>query len=93
MVHNFCFSDVIEYIKFNNKCPNKTTNFILLIFVSCREQKFVGRVLDSIIHMMNDSYVSASLFHCFCFGLEFIILNFSVSVQEKASILRLASNW
>ena len=54
---------------------------------------FVGRVLDSVIRLMNDSHISSSLFHCFCFGLEFIILNFSVSAQEKASILRFASNW
>ena len=63
------------------------------VFAWYREQDFIPSVLDRVICIMNDIYISHSLFQCFCYGLEFMILNFLLSSQEKSSISRFASNW
>ena len=53
---------------------------------------FVSRSLTSVFLLMNHPNTSASLFHCFSLGLEFLVLNFSLSTQDKAPVLRFATN-
>ncbi len=54
---------------------------------------FVKNVLDLVILLMNDSNISAALFHSLCYGLELMILNFSLSFHEKSSVIRFSSTW
>ena len=57
-----------------------------------RDQNFISKVVELITHILLHQNLSTSIFHSISVGLELLVLNFSLSAQERTLIINSASN-
>lgn len=57
-----------------------------------KDQGFTLNILELITRIMVHPTVSTALFHSICLGLELLVLNFSLSAQEKTAVINSASS-
>ncbi len=57
-----------------------------------RDPEFSGRLLEAIIPILLHPHTSTHIFHSLTLGLEYLVVNFSVTVQERVSLARTAAS-
>ena len=66
---------------------------LLMIFSDvCRDANFCSHLLELVVPILVNQQTSTNLFHSLTTGLELLVVNFSLTAQERAKIATTAAS-
>lgn len=69
-----------------------TWTVIFSDIILCRDANFSSHLLELVIPILINQQTSTNLFHCLTTGLELLVVNFSLTAQERAKIATTAAS-
>lgn len=63
-----------------------------IVFLWYRETDFPGQLLERVIPLLLHPHTSSLLFHSLSLGLELLVLNFTISTDQRSKVIRIAAS-